>query len=490
MVAQACGSTRLHADAIPSIEPSVEDDVATASSQAASPGIKKTFYKRKLPTPPAVAFSSAEGRSMFQEALAAGHMTGFFKLIEQYSTQDEPAFCGLSSLTMVLNALAIDPRRKWKGSWRWFHEKLLDCCLPLERVAMEGITLTQAACLAQCNGARVTLNRHGSFSLDQFRAQLKDVCSSGQEHIIVSYSRRPFLQTGDGHFSPVGGYYEASDMALILDTARFKYPPHWLPVPMLYDAMSLLDAVTGQPRGYLRLAAHMLLDSVLFSLDIRTEQWREAGQFISRTAFDEMQALASSGQHTAEQVLRRLIQMAPLDSVNSFVVVRLAAAACAKDRCVPHGVREQVLVELRSMPLYKIVVDSLKDATAPGGDTDFLAEKLCMLLLLHPTDRWSAAWADAAQGEQWQQLLDATAISIVETEVLYLREQLQHIDDVIEGGSLEPACGTCKFSLDCSVKGHDKLLPAPVAAVGALPQAFATDCHPNSSGHPELGCCG
>lgn len=40
------------------------------------------------------------------------------------STQDEPAFCGLASLAMVLNALAIDPRRTWKGAWRWFHEQV------------------------------------------------------------------------------------------------------------------------------------------------------------------------------------------------------------------------------------------------------------------------------------------------------------------------------------------------------------------------------
>jgi len=48
--------------------------------------------------------------------------------MEQFNTQDEPAFCGLASLSMVLNALAIDPRRPWKGVWRWFSEDLLDCC--------------------------------------------------------------------------------------------------------------------------------------------------------------------------------------------------------------------------------------------------------------------------------------------------------------------------------------------------------------------------
>lgn len=43
-------------------------------------------------------------------------MVGFFKLISYFQTQSEPAYCGLASLAMVLNALAIDPGRKWKGN--------------------------------------------------------------------------------------------------------------------------------------------------------------------------------------------------------------------------------------------------------------------------------------------------------------------------------------------------------------------------------------
>lgn len=58
-------------------------------------------------------------------------------------TQDEPAFCGLASIAMVLNALAIDPKRAWKGPWRWFHEQMLDCCQPLDQVLQTGIVLEQ-----------------------------------------------------------------------------------------------------------------------------------------------------------------------------------------------------------------------------------------------------------------------------------------------------------------------------------------------------------
>lgn len=174
------------------------------------------------------------GKHIFAGALAAGGANTFFKLIEQFRTQDEPAFCGLASVAMVLNSLAIDPRRAWKGPWRWFHEEMLDCCHPLARVREEGVTLDQAACLAHCNGAAVEVYPSGCVSLGTFRDMVRDACASGTEHIIVAYCRADFGQTGDGHHSPVGAYSEAEDLVLILDTARFKYPPHWVPLPMLY----------------------------------------------------------------------------------------------------------------------------------------------------------------------------------------------------------------------------------------------------------------
>ncbi|KAF8663313.1 hypothetical protein HU200_055926 [Digitaria exilis] len=112
-----------------------------------------SLYRRVLPSPPAVDFASPEGKRLFAEALAAGTMEGFFPLVSCFQTQSEPAFCGLASLAVVLNALAIDPGRRWKGPWRWFDESMLDCCEPLDKVKAEGITFGKVACLARCSGA-------------------------------------------------------------------------------------------------------------------------------------------------------------------------------------------------------------------------------------------------------------------------------------------------------------------------------------------------
>ena len=64
-----------------------------------------------------ISFYSPEGKKIFSEAIATGHMDCYFKLAAQFRTQEEPAYCGLTTLVMILNALEVDPGRVWKGPW-------------------------------------------------------------------------------------------------------------------------------------------------------------------------------------------------------------------------------------------------------------------------------------------------------------------------------------------------------------------------------------
>jgi len=225
--------------------------------------VTRTFHRRPLPGP-AVEFSCVEGQRIFSEAITAGTMGCFFRLIEQFHTQSEPAFCGLGTLTMVLNALNIDPGRTWKGPWRWFHEGLLDCCEPLDEIKQKGITWPKFLCLARCNGAMVEAHRADEVSgdLESFRKVVvaTSVQSAGCPHedtqqplklLVVAYSRKQFRQTGDGHYSPIGGYHADSDKVLILDVARFKHPPHWVPLTEMHEAMKRIDKDTGRSRGFM-----------------------------------------------------------------------------------------------------------------------------------------------------------------------------------------------------------------------------------------------
>jgi hypothetical protein len=215
-----------------------------------------TFHRRKLP-PPAVSFSSDAGKALFQLALAQGTMNVYFRLAENYCTQGHPSFCSLGSLTMALNALLIDPRRIWQGVWRWFDESMLDCCQGIEVTKLQGMTLAKVACLARCNAADVQLYYGPDRSVEEFRADILASVSSTQplQVMIVSYNRRTLGQSGSGHYSPIGGYEPKEDMVLVLDVARFKYPPHWVPLSLLYNALQDLDSDSGKPRGYLLLQA-------------------------------------------------------------------------------------------------------------------------------------------------------------------------------------------------------------------------------------------
>ena len=67
----------------------------------------------------------------------------------------------------------------------------------------------------------------------------------------MSFSRAALAQTGDGHFSPLGGYHAASDSLLVLDAAKFKYPPYWCALPAMWRAMQATDWETGRPRAYI-----------------------------------------------------------------------------------------------------------------------------------------------------------------------------------------------------------------------------------------------
>jgi glutathione gamma-glutamylcysteinyltransferase len=156
---------------------------------------------------------------------------------------------------MVLNSLEVDPHRQWKGAWRWYSDELLECCAPAEQVKAKGITFNQFACLSKCH-CDVQVRRATQTTLEQFKKDLETVCSRDDIHMVVSFSRKSLGQTGDGHFSPIGGYVPKAGMVLVLDTARFKYPSYFVSVERLYRSLFPIDAETGASRGYFLLSAN------------------------------------------------------------------------------------------------------------------------------------------------------------------------------------------------------------------------------------------
>ena len=234
-------------------------------SKAFSTNIPTTYHKRTLPQN-LIALSSTEGKTIFKEALLLGSMECFFPLSEQFVTQSDPSFCSLSTLAMVLNALNHDPKKIWKGVWRWVTEETLQCDSmricghSLAKVKTDGMNFREFESVARCHGARIL-----SFPVDEhlhhtacdrtvaaFRNHVDKSCSNSNADafVVSNFSRKVLGQTGDGHFSPIGGYHPHRDLVLIMDVARFKYPPFWVPLELMWEAMLAKDKVTLHSRGY------------------------------------------------------------------------------------------------------------------------------------------------------------------------------------------------------------------------------------------------
>ena len=131
----------------------------------------------------------------------------------------------------VLNALAVDPGRTWKGVWRWFDEDKLSCCKPLSRCAgtppcmhdaWQGDGRGRDIQPGRVSGALQRRARGGrAHGRPQHRARVpaaraRDLGAQGRLHHRRLQSQRcacrpgprasqcaGLEQTGDGHFSPV-----------------------------------------------------------------------------------------------------------------------------------------------------------------------------------------------------------------------------------------------------------------------------------------------
>ncbi|GER46104.1 phytochelatin synthase 1 [Striga asiatica] len=331
------------------------------------------LYRRILPTPPAVDFASSEGKKLFTEAIHNGTMEGFFKLISYFQTQSEPAYCGLASLSMVLNALAIDPGRKWKGPWRWFDENMLDCCEPLEKVKDKGISFGKVVCLAHCAGANVEAFRTNQSTIDDFRKYVMACSSSDDCHVISSYHRGAFKQTGTGHFSPIGGYHAGRDMALILDVARFKYPPHWVPLGLLWEAMHTVDESTGLLRG---MKYESAIDSLYLAKKLQEkkkqkksckhESWTTTAKYL----MDDVPVLLSSDNiNDVKKVLSTVFTYLPSDFAEFIKWVAEirrkedGAQSLSEEEKERLTTKEEVLKQVQETGLYKLVSDILSSET-------------------------------------------------------------------------------------------------------------------------------
>jgi hypothetical protein len=191
--------------------------------------------------------------------------------------------------------MEIDPMRQWKGVWRWYDETMLDCCRPLEQIQVQGITLPEFACLARCNGLNATLRRADELTKEQFISDIQRTCKIDYEYLCVSFSRKSLNQTGEGHFSPIGGYNQKENMVLIMDVARFKYPSYWVSLDLLWESLQPIDSATQKPRGYIILSkgTRLYVKSAFSHLSLNYASWPKLASVLFQDVPDQTKKMNS-----------------------------------------------------------------------------------------------------------------------------------------------------------------------------------------------------
>jgi hypothetical protein len=212
-----------------------------------------------LPLPPNLTdLSSEQGEQYFLESDAHA---AYFPIAANFVTQKTQAYCGVASMVMVLNALgAPAPSTPEYLPYRMFTQDNLldersDAVLPRDVLGRQGMTLDQLGGLLALQGVAVELHHAEDGGLDAFRAAARAALAGRDRFVIVNYLRRAIGQQVGGHISPLGAYDSRADRFLVLDVARYKYPPVWVAAPDLYAAMNTVDPVNqGKTRGWVLVA--------------------------------------------------------------------------------------------------------------------------------------------------------------------------------------------------------------------------------------------
>ena len=202
--------------------------------------------------------NSADGEKYFLES---GAFATYFSIADNFVTQKTPAYCGVASIVMVLNAAgAPAPSTPEYQPYHVFtQDNLLDerteTVLPQAVLARQGMTLDQLGGLLALHPVTIEVHHAADGGLDAFRAAARDYLAAKDHFVIVNYLRKVIGQQTGGHISPLAAYDAKEDRFLILDVARYKYPPVWVKASDLFDAMNTTDASNdNKTRGYVLIA--------------------------------------------------------------------------------------------------------------------------------------------------------------------------------------------------------------------------------------------
>lgn len=201
-----------------------------------------------------IAASSTAGQALL---VGADSREAYFPLADNFVTQKTQSFCGVASMVMLFNALQLPaPEVPEYTPYRTFTQDNLfnastEAILPQDVILKQGITLDQMGALLAVQPVTAAVRHASDGNLDTFRTEAASYLAQPGHFVLVNYFRNALGQQKGGHFSPLAAYDRETDRFMILDVARYKYPPVWVKAEELFAAMNTSDSDNeGKSRGY------------------------------------------------------------------------------------------------------------------------------------------------------------------------------------------------------------------------------------------------
>jgi len=185
----------------------------------------------------------------------------FYYYQQGWEAQINQAYCPVASSAAVLNSLRGKitlPQDKIYTPFPWAtqNQLLLNECVreniyDIDKMEHNfwGMGLNMASEVLKCHleDQGYTVEAHhvnpDTTTKEKVRQAIQDAVLDPEARVLINYDRGGISQgnMGHGHFSPIGAYNHKLDAFLVMDVAKYKYPPVWVPTANLFSGIGSLD---------------------------------------------------------------------------------------------------------------------------------------------------------------------------------------------------------------------------------------------------------
>lgn len=202
---------------------------------------------------PAVVYWNSDAGKILRARIPAD--ADYWQLSPTFATQSTQSYCSVASAITVLNAMPINkPTDPAYAPYPYFTQRNfftpeVTKIIGPQTVLAQGMTREEMAETLSRHGVKTQSIAGDTLSDEDLRSLLQKALGDDGRFVLANYFRAPLGQVGGGHWSVLAAFDAQSDSVLILDVAKYKYPPVWVGISTLRRAIATLDTASNKPRG-------------------------------------------------------------------------------------------------------------------------------------------------------------------------------------------------------------------------------------------------